>query len=131
MIIRAHITTTAPIIQWFTNAIQGYIGQRVAIEIRPAGKKRSNQANAYYWAVIVPHVRNFRLEQGDPVSIEQVHEDLLQDYSPTTTGRRLSGAGYIRPLRSSEMSVQQMNDYITAITATMAQMGAPVPMEGL
>jgi NinB protein len=104
-------------------------GKKVTISIKEAKEKRSLDQNAYYWAAIVPHVRKVRLEAGDPVTIEQCHEDLLSEFAGRVECHTLHGEVYSRPMRSKEMNVSQMADYITAITAAMSAFGAPVPIQ--
>lgn len=106
-----------------------FAGKKVKLSIAEAKEKRSLDQNAYYWVAIVPHVRHVRFEMGDPLSIDQVHEDLLSQFAPTISGKTLKGNTYLRPMRSKEMSVQQMADYITAITGLMAEFGHPVTMQ--
>lgn len=106
-----------------------FAGKKVRLSLSEAKEKRSLDQNAYYWVAIVPHVRHVRFEMGDPLSIDQVHEDLLSQFAPTVSGKTLKGNIYLRPMRSKEMSVQQMADYITAITGLMAEFGHPVTMQ--
>lgn len=104
-----------------------YAGKRLKLTIAEHKEKRSLDQNSYYWSAIVPHVRKVRFDMGDPLSIEQIHEDLLSQFAPVKSSRRLDGSAYIRPMRSKEMSVGQMAEYITAITGVMAEFGFPVP----
>lgn len=111
------------------NVFPSFAGKKIKLSIAEAKERRSLDQNAYYWAAIVPHVRHVRFDMGDPLSDEQVHEDLLSQFAPRKTAKRMDGSTYIRPMRSKEMSVQQMAEYITAITAMMAQFGSPVPLK--
>jgi hypothetical protein len=104
-----------------------FAGKKVRLSVAEAQEKRSLDQNSYYWGVIVPHVRWARFEMGDALSLEQVHEDLLKQFAPIMTSQMLNGVPYGRPMRSKEMSVSQMANFITAITATMAEFGYPVP----
>jgi len=109
--------------------IPTYAGRRVKLHLQEAREKRSLDQNNYLYGVIEPHVRNVRAESGDPVSLDQVHEELLSEFAPTVVYTRIDGSKATRPMRSHEMSVAQMTDYITGITARMAQFGFPVPVE--
>jgi hypothetical protein len=109
------------------NIFPSYAGKRLKMTISEYKEKRSLDQNAYYWSGIVPHVRKVRFDMGDPLTIEQVHEDLLAQFAPGKEAKRLDGAPYNRPMRSKEMSVGEMAEYITAITACMAEFGHPVP----
>lgn len=106
-----------------------FAGKKIRLSIDEAKDKRSLDQNSYYWSAIVPHVRHVRFEMGDPLSIEQIHEDLLSQFAPVKTAKKIDGSSYMRPMRSKEMSVQQMAIYITAITAIMAQFGHPIPIK--
>lgn len=111
--------------------LPGYAGKKIRMTIEEAKTKRSLNQNDYYWAAIVPHVRQVRADNGDPVTVELCHEDLLSEFAPRIQHKKVSGekVDYFRPMRSSEMNVQEMADYITCITAAMAQFGNPVPLK--
>lgn len=111
------------------NVFPSYAGKKIKLSISEAKEKRSLDQNSLYWASIVPHVRKARFDMGDPLSIEQVHEDLLAQFSPTIGCKRADGTKYIRTKRSKEMSVQEMATYITAISGFFATMGYPVPVQ--
>lgn len=109
--------------------LPSYAGKKIKLSINEAKDKRSLDQNSYYWVAIVPHVRQVRFDNGDPMSIEATHEDLLNEFAPTVECKRIDGSTYTRPMRSKEMSVDQMAQYMTAITARMAQFGNPIPDE--
>lgn len=109
------------------NIIATLAGKRIKISVSEWKEKRSLDQNALYWAGIVPHVRKVRFDNGDPLTTEQVHEDLLAQFAPSVTMKRLDSTVYTRPMRSKEMSVPEMAAYITAITETMSSFGFPVP----
>ena len=113
--------------QIMANVISTFAGKWIKISVAERKEKRSLNQNDYYWGVIVPHVRKVRFESGDPLTAEQTHEDLLEQFAPGVSMKRLDGAVYSRPMRSKEMSVAEMATYITAITETMAAFGEPVP----
>lgn len=107
-----------------------FAGKEVSITIKEKKERRNNDQNAYYWGVIIPHVRKVRAEHGDPVSEDVVHEDLLFEFAPRVEGKALKTDNGKRPMRSKEMSVKEFSEYVTVITATMANLGFPVPLEG-
>jgi hypothetical protein len=111
------------------NVFPSFAGKRIKMSIAEHKEKRSLDQNAYYWSVIVPHVRKVRFEMGDPLTVDQVHEDLLAQFAPGKEAKRMDGKPYNRPMRSKEMSVGEMADYITAITACMADY-VPIPIQG-
>lgn len=104
-----------------------YAGKKISLSIREAKEKRSLDQNSYYRGVILPHVRQSRFDMGDPMSLDAAHEDNIKSFAPVVECKDLFGNTYTRPLRTHEMSVAQMAEFITAITATMAQFGYPVP----
>ena len=112
--------------QTLANVIPSYAGKRVRMDIAEAKEKRSLDQNSYYHAAIVPHVRKVRFEMGDPLSLDQVHEDLLQQFSPTVTAKRADGSTYTRPKRSKELSVEDMRQYLDAIIGFIGAMGYPL-----
>lgn len=107
--------------------IPSFAGKKVELSIGEAKDKRSLDQNAYYWTVVVPHVQKVRLENGDPVTEDTVHEDLLFEFSPRVDGKCIKINNGKRPMRSKEMSVKEFSDYVTAITSAMAAFGNPVP----
>lgn len=111
------------------NIFPYYAGKKIRLSISEAKEKRSLEQNSYYWVAIVPHVRKARFDMGDPLSIEQVHEDLLNQFAPRVEATRMDGTVYSRPMRSKEMSMDHMANYITAISGFMAIMGYPVPLK--
>lgn len=106
--------------------LPSFAGKKVRMEIGEAKDRRSLSQNSFYWAAIVLHVRQARFDMGDPVSDDEVHEDLLEQFAPRKTCKRSDGSTYVRPKRSKEMNVKEMSDYVTSIIANMAQMGFPV-----
>ncbi len=110
------------------NVFPSYAGKRIKLTVAEYKEKRSLNQNSYYWSAIVPHVRRVRFDMGDPLTIEQVHEDLLAQFAPSAMAKCLDGRKYARAMRSKEMSVAEMAEYITAITACMAEFGHPVPI---
>lgn len=63
---------------------------------------------------------------GDALSLDAVHEDLLTQFAPTKPGKAMDGKAYTRPMRTREMSKEEMANFITAITAMMVDF-EPVP----
>lgn len=103
-------------------------GKKVTLSLGIAKDRRSLEQNRLYWKV-VEHVRSVMLEAGDPMPKEHWHETLLEQFAPRVEYTDLNGVLKTRPMRSKEMNVEQMSDYITAIMAEMANRGDPVPME--
>ena len=89
--------------------IPTFAGKQVELTLGEAKDKRSLEANSYYWAVILPHVRKVRFENGDPVSEEAVHEDLLVEFAPRVEAVGIKTMLSTRPMRSKEMNVHQFS----------------------
>ena len=104
--------------------------KEVRIILSENTKRRSLNQNSFYWGVIIPLVRQFRTGNGDTVSADQVHEDLLNEFSPTMVSMTLTGKVFYRHKRSHEMSKPEMSDYIAAITARLAEFGHHIIMQG-
>lgn len=106
-----------------------FAGKKIRLSIEESKEKRSLDQNSYYRGVVLPHVRKVRFEVGDPVNIDAVHEDLIKSFAPVINAKNMYGKAYTRPMRTHEMSVNEMAQFITAISAVMAQFGSPVPMQ--
>jgi hypothetical protein len=54
---------------------KAFAGREITVTVERRRKKRSDPLNAYYWAVVIPHLRH-GLEDcsGDKYTSEQVHE---------------------------------------------------------
>lgn len=105
-----------------------YAGKEISITIQEKKKKRNLDQNSYYWYQIIPHVREVRFSNGDPTTDEAVHEDLLTEFAPRVEAVGIKTMQGKRPMRSKEMSVNEFSQYVTAITAAMADFGNPVPL---
>jgi hypothetical protein len=114
--------TLARIIPTFAN-------KKVRLALEEAKEKRSLDQNALYWGVVIPLVRQFRLDQGDPVTDEQAHDDLLAEFAPRVATKKLDGTTELLPLRSRKMNVTQMATYITAIEGRLSQFGIHLPAD--
>lgn len=114
--------------QTLAYVLPAYAGQKVSLSISPAKEKRSLDQNDYYRGYVLTHVRRVRLENGDAVTLDAAHEDLLEEFAPRVEGVTLKGKQYSRAKRTHEMSAPEMSEFITAITARMAEFGEPIPM---
>ena len=114
--------------------MRAHAGKKVRIMLSENIAKRSLQANSFYWACVVPAVREFRMDNGDTVSNEQVHEDLIAEFAPQIECRALDPkAGKAigrRYKRTSEMDKKEMADYIDAIRTRLAAFVFHIPVEG-
>jgi hypothetical protein len=110
-----------------TNALKELAGKKCTIELKEAKDKRSLDSNSYYWGVIIPAVRAFRLEQGDACSPDDIHEDLLACFSPLVERKSLSGDIKLLPLRSSAMDKEQFHKYMLTIESSLSEFGVVLP----
>lgn len=55
-------------------------GKRVVLTIERAKKTRSLSQNSYYWAVVVPMVREGLVDRGYRISLEAAHEYLKSEF---------------------------------------------------
>jgi len=110
-----------------TAQLKSLAGLKCTIELAEAKDKRSNDANAYYWGVLIPAVREFRLEQGEACSPDDIHEDLLAVYSPLVERKALDGSIKMLPLRSSAMNKEQFFKYCMTIEVALADFGIILP----
>lgn len=111
-----------------TARLKELAGKKCTIELLEAKDKRSLNANAFYWSVVLPIVRQFRLEQGDAVSIEQIHEDLLSEFAPLVESKLLDGAIKLVPKRSKNMNVEEFSNYLRAIEVRLNQFSIYLPV---
>lgn len=85
---------------------------------RPNKAKRSNPQNAYYWAVVIPHIAKAIEEAtGEPTPHEKAHEIckakfLLEEIVMPDTGEILQSVGSTTTLTPSQFS-----DYLERVTA--------------
>ena len=110
--------------------MKAHESKQVRIILTENLKKRSLPQNSFYWSVIIPHVRQFRMDNGDTVSIEQVHEDLIAEFSPLNERKNLDGRMHFSSTRTHEMNKKEFSDYVTAIMARLSEFGCHIPLEG-
>lgn len=106
--------------------IPTFAGKKCRLSISEAKDKRSLESNRYYWGCVVSTIRQYRLEQGDAVSLEQVHEDLLSAFAPLVE-REILGVKRIVPMRSSAMNKDNFTQYLRNIEVALADFGISLP----
>lgn len=76
----------------YEHHIKALEGQSVKLSLEPAGKKRSQRQNDYYWAVVVPLVRDGIFDAtGDIFTHEEVHEFLKGKYNTVPVVNKTTG----------------------------------------
>mgnify|MGYP003629212828 FL=1 len=109
------------------NAVNSFEGQRVAVTIQKAKKKRSNPQNAYFHGCVVPIVTNAMLDVGIRTSNSETKEMLkrkfLSEEVPFADGQYLE-----RTKSTSELSTSEFNDFIAQVQQFAAEwLGVEVP----
>lgn len=93
----------------FTAALGGWRDGAVKLVVTYLYGKRSNPQNAYYWAVVVPLIREGMEESmGESITDEEVHEWLKQQFNPrpirTTNGHTFTLPGDTKSLDTAEFA---------------------------
>ncbi len=109
------------------NAVNSFEGQRVAVTIQKAKKKRSNPQNAYFHGCVVPIVTNAMLDAGIITSNSETKEMLkrkfLSEDVPFADGQYLE-----RTKRTRQLSTSEFNDFIAQVQQFAAEwLGVEVP----
>jgi hypothetical protein len=114
------------------NTLNKLIGKKVYITIQEAKDKCTIDALRYYRGVLVPAVRAYRAEQGDPVTPECCHEQLLVTFSEYETIVGLDGIPHSVPKRTFTTETVLDKDgfykYCLAIEGFLANEGVPIKM---
>jgi len=80
-----------------------------AVEITKWKDDRSIRQNNLYWKWVTMIANEAGYEK------KEMHEALLDEFSPIITTRDIHGKPQQKPLRSSAMNVEQMSDYMSAV----------------
>lgn len=102
-------------------------GKRVLLTVETDQPRRSTEANARYWSVIVPLARH-RLSRDRvlPLSKEETHYVLASAFA----GTEESALGVPIPVKTRKFTKEQFHTYCMAIEAWLGQEGYPVPQPG-
>lgn len=83
-------------------------------------KRSTNQNNLYWkWVTIIGNELGYR--KGE------MHETLLAEFAPMKTIPKLDGGQRTVPIRTSEMKVDQMSEYMNAVEQLAAEMNIALP----
>ena len=106
-------------------------GKWIYISICERKEKCSLNALRYYRGVLVPAARKYRAEQGDPVTPEQTHEELLSTFSEYAEVKGFDGEIRLLPKRtftsSRVLDKDGFHKYCLAIEAFLASEGVILP----
>ena len=105
----------------FDKEVQGLIGKKIEISVQPKRKHRSLSQNSYYWAVIVPLIREGMHEVGCRLGIEEIHELLktkfrIVEHVNQVTGEIMGSIG-----STTDMTTTDMMGYFAEITQWAAE----------
>ena len=96
--------------------LEAYEGKQVRITIEPATRKRSTPQNAYYWAVVVPMVRDgIGQATGDIYTPEEVHEFLKGKFNAVPMVNHATGEVDHIARSTASLKVGQFMDYLAMI----------------
>ncbi len=110
------------------SAIRSFDGKRVTVTIREQKRRRSTQANAYYWSCVIPPIVTMFREAGNMVDADDVHLFLklrvgkLAQVFVTPDGEVIKSLG-----STAKLSVSEFQDYIARIKAWAAEHGVLIP----
>jgi hypothetical protein len=95
------------VIQWpermHGEVIEHFAGKDVSVRIERAGRRRSNDQNAYYWGVVVPYILDGFLALGEnDLNADMVHEFLKLQYLPAQIVDKETGEEQYRFPRSTK-----------------------------
>jgi NinB protein len=112
-------------------AIRRMEGKRLVISLREQKRTRSNNQNAFYWAVVIPLVLEMFVEAGNDTNPEEVHLFLKENVGGSVCVKvLLTPDGKRCPvLRSSaDLSTAEFEDFLERVRAWAAEMGTQIPL---
>jgi len=114
-----HIIRRAEFWQSFAHIFKD--GERVKITIEKVYSKRSGQQNKYYWGVVVAVLLFEVNNQGNEMSRDELHEELLKKFAPKKEIKNKNGEFFEVPMRSKEMNKSQMSDFTNDVRRWAAE----------
>lgn len=104
-------------------------GKMVIIEAKRYHKKRSLSQNAFYWAAVVPAVRQMFEDNGEVMDDEEVHAYLKQHVGKMVKVVLQPDGSRVRVLQSSKnLTTPEWETYIDCIRAWAGGYGYKIPM---
>ena len=104
----------------FEQDIQECKDQEVIVIIKKRGR-RSNQQNAYYWAVVVAECRLRFKELGHRLEADEVHQFLKEKFLPVHILDEFGTILATLPGTTTTLNKTEMSDYIERIREWAAQ----------
>jgi hypothetical protein len=99
-----------------TAQAQAAAGRPWCVEVGEYQQKRSNDANARYWALLTEIAEQVEVE-GKCFAKEVWHEHYREQFAP----KQESPSGKLVPMSTSQMNKQQFADYMMAVEVHAAQ----------
>lgn len=109
--------------------LQAYDGKAIRITLEPATRRRSTPQNAYYWAVVVPMVRDgIKDATGDAYTLDEVHEFLKSKFNSVPMVNQSTGEMEHIARSTASLKVGQMMDYLAMIQRwSLEFLGVTIP----
>lgn len=120
--------TNGQLTKTWQNAVNSFEGQRVAVSIQKAKKKRSNPQNAFYWGVVIPILKNAFIELGYLWNDDATHDfikKVVAETDPETITEEVvfksSGLIETRIKSTSELTTTEFCQYVETIQRWSAE----------
>lgn len=127
-------TVTAPgflVALWllFKKHFRNPNARNIKLTIQPAGDKRSNKQNKYYYGVVIPKAREFFIERGYFVSEKFVHDFLKSDIGRYVRYVSLpDGTVKTDILSSTKLTKKEWEEWMEKIRTWFAQYHWHIPL---
>jgi hypothetical protein len=116
---------------WLSFKVKFKDGEQLKIIIEKLYSKRSNPQNNYYWGVVNPVLLFEVNEQGNEMTRDSLHEELLKKFAPKREIKNKSGEFIEIPMRTHEMNKSQMGDFTSDVMRWGAEFwGVNIPEPG-
>jgi hypothetical protein len=83
-------------------------------------RRRSPEANAFYWGVVLREISEQAWVNGNQFSADTWHEFYAEQYCPRVEVTLPSGEIFSRRASTSEMKQKEFTDYVTRVQANAA-----------
>lgn len=111
--------------------IRSLDGKRVTVTVKEAKRKRSTQANAFYWAAVIPPIVQKLREAGNMVDAEDVHNYLKDEVGKLRRVIVLPDGEIKRiPGSTANLTTAEFQAYLIAVTTWAAEHGIEIEPPG-
>lgn len=102
------------------------------VSFKPFKPKRSNRANAFYWAAVVTALEQFQLEQGEVWSKEQCHAVIVaENLGVVEFTNPISGVVTTAPKETHTLSTEDFAAFVERAIAWLSSFGIVVQDQSL